>query len=207
MYVANYYWKVRKDISRARSVFGDNKVRCAESLVFWKFYLNFEYSVSEKPAETLLILLNDCLASSLNHKDKVSLYELYLHYSSTICTDVQDLLRLKADYSVWKLAARAEQAAQQEERASQKRTAPSASAVPAQSIPPSQPVQSTQSQFASYPAIPGTVPGTVPAMPAMPPMPTDPNSPEYAQYYYQYYQYYGYPQTAATTPAPQFRVC
>ena len=199
VYIANYYWKVRKDISRARSVFGDNKVRCAESLVFWKFYLNFEYSVAEKPAEALLALLNDCLASSLSHQDKVSLYELYLHYSSTICTDVQDLLRLKADYSVWKLAARAEQAAQQEERASQKRTAPSAPVVPTQSIPASQPVQSQQTQMASYPAIPGTVPGTMPAMPAMP---TDPNSPEYAQYYYQYYQYYGYPQAAAT-PAPQ----
>ena len=57
--------------------------------------------------------------------------------------------------------------------------------------------------MASYPAIPGTVPGTMPAMPAMP---TDPNSPEYAQYYYQYYQYYGYPQAAAT-PAPQYCVC
>ena len=165
--------------------------------------MNFEYSVAEKPAEALLALLNDCLASSLSHQDKVSLYELYLHYSSTICTDVQDLLRLKADYSVWKLAARAEQAAQQEERASQKRTAPSAPVVPTQSIPASQPVQSQQTQMASYPAIPGTGPGTMPAMPAMP---TDPNSPEYAQYYYQYYQYYGYPQAAAT-PAPQYCVC
>ena len=165
--------------------------------MFWKFYMNFVYSVDEKPAEGLVTVLNELLAASLSHGDKVTLYELFLQYSATICTDLQDLLRLKADYAVWKLAARAEQEAKEEERGSVKREAPAPAPVRA-------PVQ--QGEVASYPAIPGTVPGTMPAMQTMPMMPaqvpTDPNSPEYAQYYYQYYQYYGYPQ-GAVPPATQ----
>ena len=177
VYAGNYYWKVRKDVGRARSVLADNRERCGGSIVFWKFYMNFVYSLS--------------------HGDKVTLYELFLQYSATICTDLLDLLRLKADYAVWKLAARAEQEAKEEERGSVKREAPAPAPVMA-------PVQ--QGEVASYPAIPGTVPGTMPAMQTMPMMPaqvpTDPNSPEYAQYYYQYYQYYGYPQ-GAVPPATQ----
>ena len=191
VYAGNYYWKVRKDVGRARSVLADNRERCGGSIVFWKFYMNFVYSVDEKPAEGLVTVLNELLAASLSHGDKVTLYELFLQYSATICTDLQDLLRLKADYAVWKLAARAEQEAKEEERGSVKREAPAPAPVMA-------PVQ--QGEVASYPAIPGTVPGTMPAMQTMPMMPaqvpTDPNSPEYAQYYYQYYQYYGYPQGA-----------
>ena len=79
--------------------------------MFWKFYMNFVYSVDEKPAEGLVTVLNELLAASLSHGDKVTLYELFLQYSATICTDLQDLLRLKADYAVWKLAARAEKPA------------------------------------------------------------------------------------------------
>ena len=130
--------------------------------MFWKFYMNFVYSVDEKPAEGLVTVLNELLAASLSHGDKVTLYELFLQYSATICTDLQDLLRLKADYAVWKLAARAEQEAKEEERGSVKREAPAPAPVMA-------PVQ--QGEVASYPAIPGTVPGTMPAMQTMPMMP------------------------------------
>lgn len=116
--------------------------------------MNFVYSVDEKPAEGLVTVLNELLAASLSHGDKVTLYELFLQYSATICTDLQDLLRLKADYAVWKLAARAEQEAKEEERGSVKREAPAPAPVMA-------PVQ--QGDVASYPAIPGTVPGTMPS--------------------------------------------
>lgn len=49
VYAGNYYWKVRKDVGRARSVLADNRERCGGSIVFWKFYMNFVYSVDEKP--------------------------------------------------------------------------------------------------------------------------------------------------------------
>lgn len=199
VYMCNYYWKVRHDLTMARSLFTSNIDRCQKSLLFWKFYLNFEYSSAEKTADALLGLLNDCLASQLEYSDKLVMYDLYIHYSSTICTSVGVLTRLKADYDVWKLAARAEQATKEEERLSQKREAEEAK--PA----------------AVTPAVPTPVPtnagGVMPAMMpnggmmpngAMPAgVPTDPNSPEYAQYYYQYYyQYYGmnYPGQMAQQP-------
>ena len=109
VYMCNYYWKVRHDFTMARSLFTSNIDRCQKSLLFWKFYLNFEYSSAEKTADALLGLLHDCLASQLEYADKLVMYELYIHYSSTICTSVGVLTRLKADYDVWKLAARAEQ--------------------------------------------------------------------------------------------------
>ena len=40
VYMANYYWKVRKDLSMARSVLTSNKDRCQKSLPFWKFFMN-----------------------------------------------------------------------------------------------------------------------------------------------------------------------
>ena len=51
VYMCNYYWKVRHDFTMARSLFTSNIDRCQKSLLFWKFYLNFEYSSAEKTAE------------------------------------------------------------------------------------------------------------------------------------------------------------
>ena len=51
VYMCNYYWKVRHDLTMARSLFTSNIDRCQKSLLFWKFYLNFEYSSAEKTAD------------------------------------------------------------------------------------------------------------------------------------------------------------
>lgn len=192
--MCNYYWKVRHDLTMARSLFTSNIDRCQKSLLFWKFYLNFEYSSAEKTADALLGLLNDCLASQLEYSDKLVMYELYIHYSSTICTSVGVLTRLKADYDVWKLAARAEQEKKEAERESQKRS--SSEATPAARVTSSPAGMTPQMAGAMQPAMQPAMQTMQTMQPAMQPMqggvPMDPNSPEYAQYYYQYYyQYYG----------------
>lgn len=187
LYTANYYWKVRKDLSRARSVFADNKSRCAGSLAFWKFYLNFEYSIAENPFDAIQGLLRDCLTmKDLMYSDKLSFYDLYIQYVSTLCNSVKELLQIKADYAVWKLAAKGESAGEQEQRDSLKRDSATAMAGDASAM--------TAATATTTPAA-ATATATQTAM-GMAGIPTDPNSPEYAQYYYQYYQYYGYPQAA-----------
>ena len=180
--MCNYYWKIRKDLPMTESIFQSNKLKCQGSLPFWKFYMNFVYSTSEQPADGLLAILNECLSSSMSFDDKLTLYSLYIQYASTICTSIQDLTRMKGDFIVWKLAARAEQAAkaEQTETTSQKRPA-STPAAQSQLAPPSQMPAQMPTQMPTH------MPGQMPAQ-----VPTDPNSPEYAQYYYQYYQqYYG----------------
>ena len=189
VYMCNYYWKVRHDFTMARSLFTSNIDRCQKSLLFWKFYLNFEYSSAEKTADALLGLLHDCLASQLEYADKLVMYELYIHYSSTICTSVGVLTRLKADYDVWKLAARAEQEKKEAERESQKRSASEATSAAPVAAPTMgvNPQMAGAMQPAMQPAMQQAMQGGMPVG-----VPMDPNSPEYAQYYYQYYyQYYG----------------
>ena len=211
--MCNYYWKIRKDLPMTESIFQSNKLKCQGYLPFWKFYMNFVYSTSEQPADGLLAILNECLSSSMSFDDKLTLYSLYIQYASTICTSIQDLTRMKGDFIVWKLAARAEQAAkaEQTETTSQKRPA-STPAAQSQLAPPSQmpaqmpvpmmgmsaqmPAQMPTQMPAQMPTqMPAQMPGQMPTqMPGQMPaqVPTDPNSPEYAQYYYQYYQqYYG----------------
>ena len=218
VYMCNYYWKVRRNTEMTNSIFESNKLRCQQSLLFWKFYLNYVYSTAEKPAEVMGGMLNEALSSTMSFPDKLAFYDLYIQYSSTICTSIQDLTRMKGDFVVWKLAARAEQSAAaeaEEERLSQKRDMPSQSVQQVQPIQPTQQMgmQPTQ-QMGMQPMQPmGMQPtqqmGMQPGQPqmGMPPMqgvPTDPNSPEYAQYYYQYYQqYYGMNYGQQQMPAAQ----
>ena len=137
VYMANYYWKVRKDLSMARSVLTSNKDRCQKSLPFWKFFMNFLYSTAEHPADELLALRGDCMASSLDYAAKLEMYQLFLQYYATICEDVANIKQMKLDYSLWKLAVSAEQHAE-EQRASQKR--------PSEDV-----AQNTQTQTAAQP--------------------------------------------------------
>lgn len=215
IYMANYYWKVRKDLNMARSVFTSNKDRCQKSLPFWKFFMNFLYSTAENPSEELLALRNDCMNSALDYNAKLEMYQLFIQYYSTICEDVANLKQMKLDYSIWKLAVSAEKM-EEEQRASQKResgemAAQTATQQPVQQV--QQPVQQVQQvqQPVQQPMQPVQQPIQQPMqqpmmqmpqqMPQMGAVPTDPNSPEYAQYYYQYYQYYGM-NYGAQQPAP-----
>ena len=131
VYMANYYWKVRKDLNMARSVLTSNKDRCQKSLPFWKFFMNFLYSTAEHPADELLALRSDCMASELDYAAKLEMYQLFLQYYATICEDVAHIKQMKLDYSLWKLAVSAEQQAE-EQRLSQKRSAEDAAQTPAQ---------------------------------------------------------------------------
>ena len=136
------------------------------------------------------------------YSDKLTFYELYIQYASTLCTSVKDLLQMKADFAVWKLAASAENTAEQEQRTSQKRDSSAMTGAAG--------AATTTAVAAAVPATPAVATTPVPAVAAattpmqngmtmMGGIPTDPTSPEYAQYYYQYYQYYGYQQNAAST--------
>ena len=227
VYMANYYWKVRKDLSMARSVLTSNKDRCQKSLPFWKFFMNFLYSTAEHPADELLALRGDCMASSLDYAAKLEMYQLFLQYYATICEDVANIKQMKLDYSLWKLAVSAEQHAE-EQRASQKRPSEDVAqntqtqtAAQPQPMVQQQHQQQTMMQQAPQPmmqqapqpmmqqaqpmmqmgqAMPQQMGQAMPQQ--MGAVPTDPNSPEYAQYYYQYYQYYGM-NYGAQQPVPQ----
>ena len=138
--------------------------------------------------------------TKMMYSDKLAFYELYIQYASTLCTSVKDLLQMKADFAVWKLAASAEHFTEQEQRTSQKRdssamtgTTTAVAAVTAVATTPAVTAVATT----PVPAVGAVTTPMQNGMAMMGGIPTDPTSPEYAQYYYQYYQYYGYQQNTA----------